>query len=127
VSGRAGSTRQVSTREEFTGPAHLAAGAVLVGYALRTWRARNGATLAVAARALGCTDGHLSRVERGVRMGPTPAHTAQALGVDPGFLMTPCPACGWNPRQGGCRTCGTAQSARQLAAEIVSWIVRGGL
>jgi transcriptional regulator with XRE-family HTH domain len=120
--------RQVSTREEFTGPGHLAALSMLSGYALRTWRARWGLTLAGMAARLGVTEGHLSRVERGVRLGPTPEHAARALGMTVPEFVAPCPECGWSPPAGGfCEFCGTAQSAHQLAEEIVSWITRGGM
>lgn len=120
--------RQVSPREEFSGPAHLGAVSMLTGYALRTWRARQGVTLAEMARALGITDGHLSRVERGVRLGPTPEHAARALGMTVPEFLAPCPDCGWSPPTGSvCGLCGTAQSAHQVADEIVSWITRGGM
>lgn len=120
--------RQVSPREEFSGPAHLGAVSMLTGYALRTWRARQGVTLAEMARALDCTDGHLSRVERGARLGPTPGHAAAALGIPATQFLIPCPHCHWNPADGSaCEFCGTAQSARQVADEIVSWITRGGM
>jgi Helix-turn-helix domain len=124
--------RQVSPREEFTGPAHMAAMLMLSGYALRTWRHGGRLTLAEAARALGCTDGHLSRVERGIRLGPTPEHAARALGMTVEEFLEPCRACGWNPsrrfleRNGCCPSCGTGQSAAHVAAEIVSWMTRGG-
>jgi transcriptional regulator with XRE-family HTH domain len=119
--------RQVSTREDFTGPAHLAAHVMLTGYALRTWRVRKGLTLAQMGLLLGCTDGHLSRVERGVRVGPTPAHIAAALGMTEEEFLAPCGGCGWNPPEGTvCPGCGTAQSAVRLAEEIVSWLLRGG-
>lgn len=124
--------RLLSSREEFTGPAHLAAHSMLTGYALRTWRLGSQLTLAEAARALGCTDGHLSRVERGVRLGPTPEHAAASIGVTVGEFLLPCRVCAWNPTRqflaarGYCPQCGTGQSAPQVAAEIVSWLVRGG-
>lgn len=119
--------RQVSVREEFTGPGHLAAVSVLTGYALRTWRARWGLTLAEMAKSLSCTDGHLSRVERGVRLGPTPEHAARALGMTVPEFLSPCSLCHWSPPEGkGCPGCGTSQTAEQLAAEIVSWVVWGG-
>jgi transcriptional regulator with XRE-family HTH domain len=118
--------RKTSAREEFTGPAHLAAMLMLSGYALRTWRARYGSTLAEMAARLGCTDGHLSRVERGTRLGPTPEHAARALGMTVAEFLEPCRRCEWTPYDGTCPECGTSQSAGQVAAEIVSWLVRGG-
>lgn len=119
--------RYPSRREEFSGPAHLAAMSMLTGYALCTWRTRTGLSLEQAGKILGCTGGHLSRVERGLRIGPTPEHAAEKLGVTVGEFLTPCAGCGWDPPEGTtCAGCGTSQTAEQLAAEIVSWVVWGG-
>lgn len=117
----------MSTREEFTGPAHIAAMMLLSGYALRTWRLREGLTLEEAGAVLGCTGGHLSRIERGARIGPTPEHCAKAIGITAEEFLAPCPTCGWDPPERfACPDCGTAQSAARVAAEIVSWIAKGG-
>jgi transcriptional regulator with XRE-family HTH domain len=119
--------RKESSREEFTGPAHMAAMLTLSGYALRTWRLREGLTLEAAGKVLGCSSGHLSRIERGARLGPTPEHCAKAIGVTVEEFLAPCPACGWDPPdRWACPDCGTVQSAAQVAAEIASWITRAG-
>jgi len=125
VKGRT-TARTASPREPFTGPAHMAASFMITGYALRTWRYGAGLNLTQAAARLGMSLSHLSRIERGLRLGPTPEHAAGLLGISVEELTTPCGRCGWTPRSGTCPECGTSQSAEQVAAEIVSWLVRGG-
>lgn len=114
-------------REDFTGPAHLASSVMIVSYALRTYRLREGLTLEQMGARLGRTGGHLSRVERGVRLGPDPAHAAERLGISVAELLRPCEECGWDPGEGTvCWACECAQPAARLAAEIVSWVTAGG-
>ena len=114
-------------REDFTGPAHLAASVMIVSYALRTFRLREGMTLEQMGARLGRTGGHLSRVERGLRLGPDPAWAAGKLGVSVRRLLEPCEECGWDPAEGAvCPVCECAQPAARIAAEVISWVTAGG-
>lgn len=94
--------------EQPAGHVHLDAGQNLVRRGMRRIRYERGWSTAYAARLFGWTTGHLSRVERGVRVPPDAAVAAKALGVTPRYLTAPCGHCHYQPPPGFiCARCGS--------------------
>ena len=83
-----------------------------IAYGLRRARLERHMTLETAARKLGWSPSHLSRVERGQR-GADPAAVSAALGIPASDLLRTCPRClPQRPAPGyQCTECGTITPA----------------
>jgi transcriptional regulator with XRE-family HTH domain len=81
----------------------------MVAKGMRRIRLEQGLRLMDVAVLLECDVSRVSRIEHGERGTPDPGVVAGLLGVPVGYLLAPCPRCGYEPYAGYmCLRCGVS-------------------
>lgn len=92
---------------------------------LKRIRTERGLTLAEMGSLLGCSQSHLSRIEKGHRLPFSPGYASRQLGITAEVLLATCSRCNYSPGDGlRCSRCGSEDTMIDFTAGVAHAIMQ---